>query len=247
LVEQTARGHKRDALTSLRSLLPSGEKHVDRKLEDAIEHLEKSLAPELWVDDSHLTSKGKKVFHEEKKTVDKLRQVKQPPAQAGTAIDALVTADRILALTEISEATAAGGDDRKLADAEKEIEKASREIAKDHPAQAIEHYEHAWKKARQAEASDRGNGLDSFVTLALQPPASASAGEGIQPSPTGRPPSALFFPESWLGARPRVRPDRLTFATSRETSEWSCCRWSIPSGRPGYERRRRSNLRRGGR
>jgi hypothetical protein len=141
---------KQGALASLQSLLPTGDKREDKKLEDAIEHLQKSLDPDLWLDDSHLTEQGEKVFHEEKHAVDKLRQIKNPPPTVTIVMDTLVAADEVLARTAIDEAITAGGDPHKLAEAEKEMDKASKEIAKGHLAQAIEHYGHAWKKAQEA-------------------------------------------------------------------------------------------------
>jgi len=141
---------KQGALTSLRALLPTGNKQKDTKIKQAIERLQQSLASKLWLDDSHLTQKGKKVFDREKQAVDKLRQIKNPPPTVASVINTLVAVDRALARTAIGEATTSGGRAKKLAEAEKEMQKASKEIAKGHPAQAIEHYGNAWKKAQQA-------------------------------------------------------------------------------------------------
>jgi hypothetical protein len=62
----------------------------------------------------------------------------------------LVRADRLLAQKEIADATAAGGNARKLAQARAEMRKAAAELGKNHPGQAIEHYGNAWEKARQS-------------------------------------------------------------------------------------------------
>jgi hypothetical protein len=141
---------KQDAVASLRGLLPTGDQRTDRKIERAITELEDSLDPQLWLDDSHLTDKGKKVFRKEREAVNKLTQIKDPPAVVASVVDALVAADQALARTAIDEATAAGGNPKKLADAERQMEKASEEIAKGRLARAIKHYEHAWNKAQQA-------------------------------------------------------------------------------------------------
>ena len=44
----------------------------DRKIERAIQELEDSLDPRLWLDDSHLTDRGKRVFREEREAANKL-------------------------------------------------------------------------------------------------------------------------------------------------------------------------------
>jgi hypothetical protein len=141
---------KRDAVASLRALLPTGDPRTDRKIEQAIKEIEDSLDPQLWLDDSHLTDKGKKVFHEEREAANKLMQIKDPPAEVASVLDALVAADQALARTAIDEATAAGGDPRKLADAESQMAKASEEIGNGRLARAITHYGLAWTKAQKA-------------------------------------------------------------------------------------------------
>jgi uncharacterized repeat protein (TIGR01451 family)/uncharacterized repeat protein (TIGR02543 family) len=146
----TARSLKQDALAALRSLLPSGSKQTDKKLHDAIAHVQRSLANKYWLDATHLTAKGKRVFMEEKHAVDKLKQIKNPRRAVGDVISMLVRADRILAQTAIADAAAAGGNGQKLAQARKEMSKAAAELRKRHPSQAIEHYGNAWEKARQS-------------------------------------------------------------------------------------------------
>jgi hypothetical protein len=146
----TARSLKQDALAALRSLLPSGNRRTDKKLRDAIAHVQRSLAAKYWLDDTHLRAKGKQVFTEEKHAVDKLRQIKNPKPAVGNVIGMLVRADRILAQTAIADAAAAGGNAKKLAQARKEMSKAAAELRKKHPGQAIVHYGNAWEKARQS-------------------------------------------------------------------------------------------------
>lgn len=144
------RADKRQALATLRSLLPTGRRHVDKKLENAIEHLEKSLDPKLWLDDSHLTKTGRKVFQEEKRAVGRLREINEPPGPVAVVVDALVDADQTLARTAIDEATTEGGDAKKISKAENEMKKASDMIANGYLRKAIEHYGRAWKNAKQS-------------------------------------------------------------------------------------------------
>ena len=141
---------KQDAVASLRALLPTGDPRADRKIERAIKQLEESLDPQLWFDDSHLTDKGKKVFRKEREAASKLREIQDPPAEVASVLDALVAADRALARAAIDEAIAAGGDAKLLADAEREMVKASEAIGMGRYAQAIRHYERAWSKAQRA-------------------------------------------------------------------------------------------------
>jgi hypothetical protein len=141
---------KQEAVSSLRALLPTGDTQADRKIERAIDELENSLDPQLWVDDSHLTDQGKRVFHEERQAASKLMQITRPPAAVASVLESLIAADQALARTAIDQAAAAGGDPKKLADAEREMEKASELIAEGRLAQAIKHYGRAWNKAQRA-------------------------------------------------------------------------------------------------
>jgi tetratricopeptide (TPR) repeat protein len=187
IVQGCARCLKRDALALLSSLQVS-DKHDQKKLEEAVEHLTKSLDPELWLDDSHLAKKGEKVFKEEKATANKLRDLKDPPSAVESIVDALVSADEILARTMIQEAIAAGADAHKVAEAQKEMEKARDELAKQHYPQAIDHYGHAWKKAQQAlgRAVDDEPDVESALPgvsaslLSLDPPLWCSGRHGAQ-------------------------------------------------------------------
>jgi len=146
---------KVDAIDALDALL-TGDKKTDKRLEHAIEHLIKSVEPDLWEDDSHLTDKGKKVFSEEKKAVKHLMDEQKhkksvfadPELQA--VIDTLVEADRQLAMTAVDEAMDAEGDCKKILDANKEFIKALHELAKGKFDKAIKHYGHAWEKAEKS-------------------------------------------------------------------------------------------------
>jgi hypothetical protein len=126
------------------------------KLQDAINHLNKSIAVANWVDDSHPTpgSKGEAVFNEEEKTVNDLKALRNNnhsgilAATLQDYIDRLVGADRQIAEIAIAEAIAnppynAG----KISTANSELSKGDVEAARDHPDKAIDHYKNAWKNA----------------------------------------------------------------------------------------------------
>jgi len=174
---------KQDVLAALSALDPTGDKKTDKAIEKAIEHIQKSLnidpkhpekepKHELWLDDDHLDPKhGKKVFDEEKKAVHELMKIDAPDVSG--AIDALVSADKILAQTAIDEAIAAAaavgcGEESNDPECKKtleEIAKAQNEMAKaqeelDHTKKdgtpdpkydkAIDHYKKAWEHAQKA-------------------------------------------------------------------------------------------------
>jgi hypothetical protein len=146
----TPRSLKQDSIAALRNRLPTGNKDTDKKIRSAIAHIQRSLAARYWRDATHLKSGGKRVFAEEKLAVDKLKAIKRPGAAITNVIGTLVRADRLLAQRAISEATAARGNARKLAQARTEMSKAATELRKKHPGLAIEHYGNAWDKARQS-------------------------------------------------------------------------------------------------
>jgi hypothetical protein len=141
---------KQDAVASLQALLPTGDEQADSKIQRAIHEINETLEPQLWVDDSHLTDKGKKVFHEEKEAARALTRILNPPTVVASVLDSLAAADETLARTGIDEATAAGGDPGILAEAEQQMQKAADELANGHVPESIEHYGRAWKKAQEA-------------------------------------------------------------------------------------------------
>jgi len=141
----------------------SGDKKIDKELDDAIEHIRKSLGigqkQDLWEDDSHLYPKhGHKVFDEEKKAVKKLMGKKKDTPQVVRqicqgVIEKLVQADAILAYTVYIEVLA-GGDDphvpKELNKCDKEFEKVDEELGKENYDKAIDHYKNAWEHAQKA-------------------------------------------------------------------------------------------------
>lgn len=75
-------------------------------------------------------------------------------------INTLVTIDRALAQIAIDEATAAGGNDKRVAEANREMARAADRLAKGRPANAIEHYKHAWQKLQKSHDHDGHDGHD---------------------------------------------------------------------------------------
>jgi hypothetical protein len=148
----TSRGYKTAALADLSGIVPSGNKDTDKRVNDAIGDITTSLARPNWVDDNHIDGKhADKIFEDEKHAVKSLMDIKGTmPAGATQAINDLLTADSILAQTAIDDMTAAGGDPKKIAEANKEMAKAQDEISKGHFDAAIDHYKNAWKQAQKA-------------------------------------------------------------------------------------------------
>lgn len=153
----TPEEQKEQTLEQLNSIYPTGDKKVDKKLDKAIEHLEKSLDVDLWEDDLHLTKKGNKVFSEEKNAVHELMKIVKGGGEysddAQVAIDSLLGADQLLAQTGYDEAQAYAGDskvDKELEKYNKEFEKVGEELAKGHYDHAIDHYKKAWEHAQHA-------------------------------------------------------------------------------------------------
>jgi len=152
---------KESALQLLKSVYPTDDKNVNHELEKAIDHIEKSLDPDLWVDDNHLDPKhGHKVFNEEKKAVKILMKLieKDDTPQAvkevcQTVINQLVGADYILAHIAYVEAQAGAGVEKVDMELEKcieEFEKANEQLAEGHYDKAIDHYKKAWEHAQAA-------------------------------------------------------------------------------------------------
>jgi hypothetical protein len=151
---QGPRNLKQSVLTNLIALRVDKRMKPDKdKLDDAIQHLSKSLDPNLWVDSAHLQPKdGEKVFQEEKETAHKLEELIKnkkssiPDATLEALVADLVKADRQLAESAINEAKAAGFDSKAIQHALDEFSKATREASQGKSEGAIEHYRNAWKE-----------------------------------------------------------------------------------------------------
>jgi hypothetical protein len=132
-----------DDLIALRATVT--DKEDRHKLDEAINHLTKSLTPSWWIDSSHLkASEGRKVFDEEKAAVMQLRALRDDPkstvpdAIVQDFIDRIMEADRLLAVVAIA------GSTKNTAKANVELGKGDDEDAKGHYDHAIDHYKNAW-------------------------------------------------------------------------------------------------------
>ena len=146
---------KEGVLADTIALLPGPTAFDTKKLNEAIVKLEQSLDPALWIDDNHIADKdGNRVFDREKDAVKKFNELIKdgsiPDPTLQDMIDALVRADRAIASVALSDAIAASGDPKKIAESQNELVKAAEEITKLHFDHAIDHYKAAWKKAREA-------------------------------------------------------------------------------------------------
>lgn len=157
---------KLEEIAVLRGLLQTGDEETDQRIEKAIEHIEKSVASELWETDSTLTMEGKKVFDEEKDAVKELMKIVEDGDPADTHVDlvisVLVAVDAELADVAIEQAieqAEAAGCDEESGDSDcqkalEEIAKAQEERGKAQvelkPDEAIEHYKKAWEHAQEA-------------------------------------------------------------------------------------------------
>jgi hypothetical protein len=143
------------AIDELSALLPTGNRKDDNRIANAIEDIEDSLNPAYWVDDFHLTDQGNKVFDAEKKAVSDLMKVNGPAeAEADVVVAALVEVDERLATTAINEAVAAGGSEKFINKALRQMEEAELDLNQDRPDKAIDHYKQAWRFAQKAMEKD---------------------------------------------------------------------------------------------
>jgi predicted outer membrane repeat protein len=158
-VQDTALAKKQQILAELQNLLATlTNKDDQKKLEEAIKHLEKSVKLDGWEDGWHPKpgGKGEGVFNEESETAKKLQELRDknkgglPEAQIQDYIDRLLAVDRAIAERAIDEAKTDEGKAKKIESAEKELLKGDAEAAKDKPDKAIDHYKNAWKNALAA-------------------------------------------------------------------------------------------------
>jgi len=125
-------------------------------LSDVLHKLTDSQRSANWVDGNHLDSRlGSRVFDDHSAAADKLEDLlrqRRPPVPVATLpslIAQLVAVDRLLAVVAISDATAAHGDARKLAQANSELAKGDA-TSLQKPGDAIDHYGNAWQLVQQA-------------------------------------------------------------------------------------------------
>lgn len=104
---------KLTAADTLRALQQGADKKLRGVLKPAIDHIERSLDPDYWVNENTLTDKGQKVFEEEGKAAHELMKLTgarpgtyatQAVVQAAVSIYQLVVVDDDLALAAIERA-----------------------------------------------------------------------------------------------------------------------------------------------
>ena len=154
-IQTSARLMKQQELAYLKRLIPTITDYRQRKkVQEACDHLARSLTPAWWVDDLHLDKRtGEKVFHEEKYAVVKLNDAicygLSSSLVQGT-IDSMVAADRALAATAIDEGRTPSCKKDYLAKARSHFAAGDAQAAANAPERAIYEYQKAWKYAMSA-------------------------------------------------------------------------------------------------
>ena len=164
---KSAKWLKQEAIGELEAI-DTDNKHAQKDIEKAIELINESLNPNLWIDASRLDPKhGHKVFDREKHAVKELLKITEErgehaePAIADdveAVIDKIVKADEQLAIVAINDAKNTPVQDPKfqekveqeIAKAEEELANAYAEIEAGNPDKAIDDLRKAWKHAQLA-------------------------------------------------------------------------------------------------
>jgi hypothetical protein len=160
----SAKSTKVGVYQSLKALSKTVNNKNDRhELNDAIQHLAKSLDSKLWRDETHLNArKGKKVFDEEEQAVKELIELMNNKdstlynsATLKGYVNTLVKADKALTNTAIQDAIAAKGKPNQLNEAaliaaNKDFTKANQLVLAGKYADAIEQYGNSWQRAQEA-------------------------------------------------------------------------------------------------
>ena len=155
-----ARGVMSNVLGQLVILQAAATNRGDQKdLHDTIADMTEALgtdhpAAPLWLDETHVCrGHGWRAFHNPKDAVCALKEIIKrktssiPDATAQNLLDRLVMADRLLAVVSIQDTGKGGGNPGKLARDLKEVTKGDQAAAEGKPAEAIQHYWHAWNQA----------------------------------------------------------------------------------------------------
>lgn len=134
-------------LAELNEILPTGNKETDSHLRKATMNLKPSLSSNFWKDDSRLTSRGEKVFHEEKKAARELMKIVNPSPEITEILLALVGVDLTLAEILIEDLRVSGVPEAKLAKALQHLNQGRVEESQGKHDDAIDSYGDAWKAA----------------------------------------------------------------------------------------------------
>ncbi len=154
---------KQSVRDDLAALVGTLDKKDDKEVEKAVDHLDKALEADNWIDASHPARK--KVFDEERQAVERLSKVKD--TDVSSFIARLVDIDRAMAMIAIDEATAVCAIEKcqkELEHALDRLAKGDRELAKGKPEKAINEYGEAWKHAMKAADKAAGKGADDVRT-----------------------------------------------------------------------------------
>jgi hypothetical protein len=142
-------------LLALRDSTPLNDSFAE-KFAYVILHLQNSLNPAYWIDQTHLQPVGgNTALNEEKLAANMLsvimdsKQCPVAPAVLQGFINRILKADRLLAVISIQEATAAGLNAKRIAAALAEVASGDQGAAAGRYANAIEHYRNAWRHAIQ--------------------------------------------------------------------------------------------------
>ncbi len=92
------------AVKRLQDALPTGDTMLDRVIPKAIDRIRASLAPELWLDDTHLSEHGKKVYDRERQAAHELLKGYTGHDAVADVRGWLVGVDARLAATAIADA-----------------------------------------------------------------------------------------------------------------------------------------------
>ena len=162
----TPKNLKTNSITTKLESAKTGDPKIDNEIDKIISHIDRSLADELWIDQTHLDSdEGKKVFHDEHTAVKHMQKEinkKDTPESVKQAFEEvmndLVEADRILAITLLDEVRNITIDDpekqtkidHEISKAEEEYSKGLEEITNEKPDKAIKKFEKTWQHAYKA-------------------------------------------------------------------------------------------------
>jgi hypothetical protein len=170
---------KMSVLTTLNSLNPS-ESEAKKQLISAIGEINKSLGnlnlkygdrDIIWLDSVHLLCKGgHKAFEHEKKAVYHLQKAMAATKNAGikaqlnSAVNAIVSIDRMLAQTAITQAqTLVSSGIVKQSDVDKANAALAKGDAETKPTNKIEYYKKAWKYANKRCALEPNTCIESIT------------------------------------------------------------------------------------
>lgn len=152
---------KKKVLDDLVALRGTSHRDDGEKIDQVIKALRRAVEADQWFDEIHLQPHSdERVFRETKTAVDKLRQMMRgrrssiPNSVLQGFIDRIVTADRLLALTAIDDASALGGRQDKVSQAREYLADGDDDAREGRPASAIEHYGYALRKAMESRGDD---------------------------------------------------------------------------------------------